>query len=71
MPRMAKTVTPARLDSVDYPLDCMVPQDMENALVHELLHLHFAPLEDSSGNLFTEQAIESIAPGLITALRGK
>jgi hypothetical protein len=61
------------LDPMDYPPDAMVPQDMENSLVHELLHLHLAPISnygnDDNYQIFEEQAIESIASGLIAAYR--
>ncbi|WP_172369577.1 hypothetical protein [Sporosarcina jiandibaonis] len=63
------------LDHIDYPNDIVGVRDMENDLVHELLHLHFAPISDHYGNnndiysTFEEQAIESIAYGLIAAER--
>jgi hypothetical protein len=61
------------MDPIDYPPDSMEPQDMENSLVHELLHLHFAPLnqndDDERYHIGEEQAIESIASGLINAAR--
>ena len=48
-------------------------QDVENTLVHELLHCHFAPF--FSGNkavmLQQEQAIESIAGALVGLKRRK
>lgn len=72
-----KMATISILDPVDYPEDCMAPLDMEDSLVHELLHLHFAPISDHFSkddpiyNTFEEQAIESIASGLISAARGK
>ncbi|MBD8007456.1 hypothetical protein [Bacillus norwichensis] len=59
------------LDPLDYPEDCMEPQDMESSLVHELLHLHLAPLRYHFGDkseiydTFEEQAIESIAYSLV------
>lgn len=63
------------LDPIDYPGELMGERDMENDLVHELLHLHFAPINDHFGengevyNTFEEQAIESITSGLISAER--
>ncbi|MEK3887459.1 hypothetical protein [Bacillus sp. FSL K6-3431] len=63
------------LDPIDYPDDCMGDRDMENDLVHELLHLHLAPISEHFSenkavyNTFEEQAIESIAFGLIQAER--
>jgi hypothetical protein len=57
------------LDPADYPPNESFPQDMERILVHELLHLHFAPFDNSEvGSMednAQEQAIESIASGLV------
>lgn len=63
------------LDPIDYPDDVMGERDMENDLVHELLHLHFAPINEHFNDdneiysTFEEQAVESIASGLISAER--
>ncbi len=62
------------LDPIDYPDDVMGVRDMENDLIHELLHLHFAPINDRLNDndfysMFEEQAIESIAYGLIETER--
>jgi hypothetical protein len=60
------------LDPIDYDHSLMVPQDMEDTLVHELLHLHLEPILqgiDDSKYIEVEQAIESISFGLVTALR--
>ena len=63
------------LDPIDYPEFAMIEHDMENTLVHELLHLHFAPISkefvagDEQYQLFEEQAIESISSGLIAVER--
>lgn len=65
------------LDHIDYPDDVMGTRDMENDLVHELLHLHFAPINDHFSNddetyhMFEEQAIESITSGLINTERNE
>jgi hypothetical protein len=63
------------LDAVDYPDDVIIEQDMEKTLVHELLHLHFAPLyantEDASINDAQEQAIDCIAYSLVDLYREK
>lgn len=65
-----KMATIKILDPIDYPPDEMEPQDMENILVHELLHLHFAPLRyDDFSEIAEEQAIESIASGILSAYR--
>jgi hypothetical protein len=60
------------LDPIDYEPDLMLPQDMENSLVHELLHLHLEPIhmEDDTKLIAVEQAIESITSGLLAAHRG-
>lgn len=57
------------LDPVDYPPDSMKPQDMELTLVHELLHLHLAPLDDDKKDIAIEQAIEAISGGLVDVHR--
>lgn len=53
------------LDPVDYPADTEFEQDMEQTVVHELLHLHFDPFEpeDDMGlaYLAMEQTIELLA----------
>lgn len=59
------------LDPDFYSPYCAGERDMEQDLVHELLHLHLAPIHDHFGNndkifsTFEEQAIESIASALI------
>src|SRR5262245_6779419 len=47
------------------------PQDVEATIVHELLHLHFAPFYVKKGlaNTFQEQAIEVIARSLVELKR--
>src|SRR5690625_2812996 len=61
------------LDPVDY--DDYGKQDMENTLVHELLHIHFSGIcyhfgkNDDVYNVLEEQAIESITSGLISLER--
>lgn len=63
------------LDEIDCPQDLMYPQDMEKTLVHELLHLHLAPVSECYGknediySLFEEQAIESISHALVRVSR--
>lgn len=63
------------LDHIDYPDDLMDVRNMENDLVHELLHLHLAPIRDHFSDdsnvyiTFEEQAIESIASGLLESRR--
>lgn len=61
------------LDPVDYP-DVTWPYDMEQVLVHELLHLSLAGLshEDDEPEWFDiarEQAIDSIAETLVALKR--
>lgn len=62
------------LDPIDFPEDLMKSQDMEKTLIHELLHIHLAPLnEDYSKNehytLFEEWAINDISDALISVFR--
>lgn len=58
-------------DPVDYPPDSMVPYDMENSLVHELLHLHLAPITGDKASIEEEQAIECITSGLLGVHRSQ
>ena len=61
------------IDPIDY--DDWDKQDMEDTLVHELLHLHLSGISLHFGKnndvyeMLEEQAIESIAHGLIKAER--
>jgi hypothetical protein len=55
------------LDPVDYP-DTPFEQDMEITLVHELLHLCFAPFtpnESTLSHTFMENTIEMLAQTLV------
>lgn len=55
------------LDPIDY--NCKLwPQDHEVTLVHELLHLHFAHVEEASN--YDEQAIVAISQALVKLRRG-
>lgn len=55
------------IDPVDYQPGQIRFQDMEEDLVHELLHIHFWPLTrgEEGENLAEEQAINIIAKALI------
>ena len=68
-----KTATVRIIDPLDYPSDVTDPQDMENSLIHELLHLHLAPITggdvDGVFHIAEEQAIESITSGIISCIR--
>jgi hypothetical protein len=62
------------LDPIDYPDDVVVDQDVERTVVHELLHLHFAPFmedykPDDLEHIAKEQAIETIAKTLVNLKR--
>ncbi len=60
------------LDPVDYVPERIVPQDMETDLVHELLHLYFAPFDADDGTLeemHQEQAINAIGQALVALAR--
>lgn len=63
------------VDPIDYITDTEWPQDMEYSLVHELLHLHFAPFDNfTSGSLedkMMEQAIDVLARSFIELKRGE
>ncbi|MEH2384915.1 MAG: hypothetical protein V7K14_03790 [Nostoc sp.] len=51
-----------------HPFDALRPYDMEETLVHELLHLHFAPFNIDTGlkAISQEQAINAIAKALVS-----
>lgn len=59
------------LDPTDYPDLGVFEQDMEGTLVHELLHLHHAPINDyyskdcEQYTLYEEWAINAVADALI------
>jgi hypothetical protein len=58
------------IDPIDYPTDTKWPYDPEKTLVHELLHLHFAPLGLSDDKeIEQEQAIDLIATGFLKVHR--
>ena len=62
------------LDPVDYPENTRFPLDMEQVLVHELLHLLFAPFEPNDKTLqhdFMEQTIDRLAKVLVDMKRGQ
>jgi hypothetical protein len=68
-----KVATLQLLDPIDYEDNLAVEQDHEVSLVHELLHLHYAPFdntEDDSLELYTlEQSIEAISRALVDLKR--
>jgi len=57
------------IDPIDYDADfCNEPQDVERSVVHELVHLHFAPISpdnDSPGHLHEEQAVEALSRAIV------
>ena len=60
------------LDPIDFPKTGWLPQDPENTIVHELLHVHFRPLSDISTphlELAEEQAVNAIANALVEGHR--
>ena len=62
------------IDPIDYPPNTMAEQDMEQTLVHELLHLHFAPFDaehNTPADVAQEQAIHAIAEALVKLKREK
>ncbi|BDA74379.1 hypothetical protein CAL7716_085450 [Calothrix sp. PCC 7716] len=46
------------------PSHAMRPYDLEATLIHELLHIHFAPF-DEVNNLAEEQAINALSKALV------
>jgi hypothetical protein len=62
-----KNATIVLRDSIDFRDGAGYPEDLEATIVHELLHLHFAPFYITKGlvNTFQEQAIEVIAHSLV------
>lgn len=59
------------LDPIDYPKSPFL-QDMEVAVVHELLHLHFATFEPEKGTLqdiLMESTIDQLAGTLVQLKR--
>ena len=66
-----KEATIVLVDPIDYPLE-LVDQDMEETLVHELLHLHFVILQPKDGtaeDTALEQAIVCISEALVKLKR--
>jgi hypothetical protein len=60
------------VDPIDQPDNCIKEYDMEDSLVHELLHLHFAPLGTEHGTpekIAEEQAINAISKALVKLKR--
>lgn len=60
------------VDPIDWPEDPIDPYDIEKHLVHELCHLHLAPLaieNDSPNHLHEEQAVESLARAFVALKR--
>ena len=61
------------LDPIDYPPD-QVPQDIEQTIIHELLHLHLVMVAEMAGEnetiqITTEQAIVCISEALVRLKR--
>ncbi len=68
-----RTATIYILDPIDYPDDTKWEQDIESSLVHELLHIYFAPFNATDGTLekvAQEQAINAISLALVKLKRG-
>ena len=57
------------LDPVDYPVS-RFPQDMETTLVHELLHLHFAPFAPEKDDGLDHHIMEHVICILAETLVG-
>lgn len=60
------------MDPIDYDPDCIVPHDIEQALVHELVHLHLGAWEtdlESIEQIAKEQAIHALSTALVELAR--
>ena len=58
----------------DYPPNATVPEDTERTVIHELLHLHFAPFHAKDGtpaDVAQEQAINAISRAFVSLARGR
>jgi hypothetical protein len=67
----SKAATIEVVDPIDYD-DGPWPFDMEHLVVHELLHIHFAPFKTTPGSheeIFEEQAVESLTRALLSLNR--
>lgn len=73
--RLSKKMAVIRvLDPNDAPPNNAWPHDPEKTLVHELLHLHFAPFRaepDTPADVAQEQVIDTLARALVALARGK
>lgn len=72
-PYLKRKIAAIRIrDSIDMPDKMIIEQDMEWDLVHELLHLHFQPLNtEDSDEIALEQAVDVLAHSFITLYREK
>jgi len=66
-----KQATVKILDSIDYSPNLEWLQDQETTLVHELIHLHYAPIDHTEGlsEKILEQAVNSMALALVELKR--
>ena len=53
-----KTAMIHLLDPEEYPTDLVREQDHEVSLVHELIHLHYAPFEDTANQSLEHSMME-------------
>jgi hypothetical protein len=55
------------LDPRDFSTEAKWPQDVEQVLVHELVHLHLAPFDETDGTkaMLLEQAVDLLACALV------
>jgi hypothetical protein len=63
-----KTAKIRILEPSHYPADHTYPQDCEQTVVHELVHLHFAPVDrynEGPQEMLLEQAVDLIAWALV------
>jgi hypothetical protein len=62
------------LESIDYPPDCLLPEDQEATLVHELLHIYTQPFDlpgTGPKQLAEEQMLNALAHALVALEREK
>jgi hypothetical protein len=71
--RSQKKARISLLDPVDFEPDSLSgPQDLEQTIVHELVHVHHAGIEPTEGEamIISEQATDAIAWALVNCDRG-
>jgi hypothetical protein len=72
-PILKKKIAALRIrDSIDYPIKDMIgAHDMEQDLVHELLHLYLFPIHNDENDIVVEQIVDCLATSFISLHREK